>query len=249
MSDFLARLAGRALGVTPIVKPVIDPAFAAFPSTGLHRHSSAVAAPDVDPGPAAATAAAPPGRERGPDDSTPAPIEESAQEDVRRQDEGFERLQPRRPRGEDAPAALASVSSDATTARHEFVVDDTSPAIVPTGTFDNIPLHHASPTGERVASSPAPDGITARNTLPEPGQNASYGLIAAPRSFAQRPQRRFQPQAAAAEAPQVVRITIGRIDVRAEAPSPPPARAASRKQENRGLSLDDYLKQRAEGRR
>jgi hypothetical protein len=244
MSDFLSRLAGRALGVAPIVKPVIEPAFAAFPSTASHGHS--IAAPDVDPGPAAATAATPPRRERGPDD-TPAPIEESAQQDVRRRDEGFERLQPRSPRGEET--ASPTVATDATTARHELLVDDTSRVIASTGTFDNIPLRPASPTGERVASPPAQDGVIARNTLPEPGEKASYGLIAAPRSFAQRPQRRGRPQAATAEAPQVVRITIGRIDVRAEAPSPPPARAATRKSESRGLSLDDYLKQRAEGRR
>jgi hypothetical protein len=244
MSDFLARLAGRALGVTPIVKPVIDPTFAAFPSTGFHDRSSAVTAPDG--GPVPATAATRPRRARGPGDGTPASIEEAVQDDGGRQDEGAQRLQLHGPGEGSIPAASPFVSTAATSARHEFITDEASPAPASTDPFDNIPQRPASPTSARVAPSRAPNAMAARSTLPEPGEKAS--LTATPRSLAQ-PQRRFQPQAAAAETPQVVRITIGRIDVRAEAPSTPPARAAARKPEHRGLSLDDYLKQRAEGRR
>jgi hypothetical protein len=237
MSDFLARLAGRALGITPTVKPVIDPAFAAFPSTGSQGYSSGAAAPDVDRGATVVTAVTPARRERELDDSPAAPVGRLVQDDVQLRDEGFERIEPLLTRVEH----VAALSTDAAAAHQEIIFDDALPpraiAIAPAGHLEDIP-------------PPVSSAMTARNTLPESGEKTSYGLIPAPRSFALRPQRHFQPQAAdAAEPPEVVRITIGRIDVRAEFPPPPPARAASREPENRGLSLDDYLKQRAEGRR
>jgi hypothetical protein len=55
------------------------------------------------------------------------------------------------------------------------------------------------------------------------------------------------PAAAAKTAP-VIRVTIGRIDVRADVPAPAPARAATPPRAPT-LSLEDYLKQRKEGKR
>jgi hypothetical protein len=225
MSDFLARLADRALGIAQMVKPVIEPAFAAFPSNGFEDHPSGVAAPDADPlavGPTAATPS----------------IERLVRDRVQLQDRDRQRIiEPRPARAENT----ATVSTDIAAAHQETAVDRATPplaiASAPPSHVDDIPPHLTA-------------ALTARSTLPEPGEKASYGLIAAPPPSAHRSQRRLQPQAAAAaETPQIVRVTIGRIDVRAEVASPPPARAASRKPENRGLSLDDYLKQRAEGRR
>jgi hypothetical protein len=51
----------------------------------------------------------------------------------------------------------------------------------------------------------------------------------------------------AASAP-IVRVTIGRVEVRAEMGSPK-TRPAAAPRAQAGLSLDDYLKQRVEGRR
>ena len=53
---------------------------------------------------------------------------------------------------------------------------------------------------------------------------------------------------AAAQAP-VVRVTIGRIEVRAQFPAPAAKRESPGRATPNGLSLDDYLKQRNEGRR
>jgi hypothetical protein len=251
MSDFLARLAGRALGVTPVVQPVIAPAFAAVSSTGSDGYLGALAARDPGPGKASVvTAATPKTPEREPDDGVVAPIEETALEDVQPHDHGLQRMRPRPPRGE--PVVPAMISIDATATRQEIITGDASPtrATASPANFDDMPPRPASLTsGRMMAPPPAPKAMSAPKTLPEPGPDASHGLIAAPRPLPRRAQRGLRPPAAGGETPQIVRITIGRIDVRAEAASPPAARAASRKQENRGLSLDDYLKQRAEGRR
>ena len=50
------------------------------------------------------------------------------------------------------------------------------------------------------------------------------------------------------EAPETVVVTIGRVDVRAIFPTPPPAPRSNGVQQ-KTMSLDDYLKQRSEGRR
>ncbi len=56
-------------------------------------------------------------------------------------------------------------------------------------------------------------------------------------------------RAAAAESPApVIRVTIGRVDVRAEFP-PSTSRPEVRKTEPARLSLDEYMKQRSEGKR
>ena len=54
--------------------------------------------------------------------------------------------------------------------------------------------------------------------------------------------------APAAEPPQTISVTIGRVDVRAVFPQPPAARV-SNAQKPAAMSLDEYLKQRSEGRR
>jgi hypothetical protein len=227
MSDFLARLAGRALGIAPMVKPVIDPAFAASPSAGV-RDDSIAFATDADPGIVGRIV------------TTPA-IERLTQDGVQLQGEVRERIEPHPSKRESTAAHSSTASIDTTAALHDIVVDRAA-----------LPLEGAIAAKDRADGIPSrvPADSTVRDSLPEPGEKASYGLIAAPRPSAQRSRPRSHPQAvAAAETPPIVRVTIGRIDVRAEVTSPPPARAAARKPENHGLSLDDYLKQRAEGRR
>jgi hypothetical protein len=53
----------------------------------------------------------------------------------------------------------------------------------------------------------------------------------------------------AQSAPPIVRVTIGRIEVRAELSSPKPRSASAPRAKSAAISLDDYLKQRGEGRR
>ena len=56
------------------------------------------------------------------------------------------------------------------------------------------------------------------------------------------------PASTPADASEPVVITIGRVDVRAVFPTPPPAPRSNGVQQ-KAMSLDDYLKQRSEGRR
>jgi hypothetical protein len=47
----------------------------------------------------------------------------------------------------------------------------------------------------------------------------------------------------------VIRVTIGRIDVRAEFPAPAAHDASARKSRPLARTLDEYLKERTEGKR
>jgi hypothetical protein len=77
--------------------------------------------------------------------------------------------------------------------------------------------------------------------------------VARPPAFAPQAERRADSparQQPEADAPSVVRVTIGRVDVRAvmsPAPAAPPAQRPARK--GPSLSLEDYLKERDGGRR
>jgi hypothetical protein len=46
----------------------------------------------------------------------------------------------------------------------------------------------------------------------------------------------------------VVHVTIGRLEVRAGAPAPMPAQTTAPRRRS-GIALDDYLRERSEGRR
>jgi hypothetical protein len=86
---------------------------------------------------------------------------------------------------------------------------------------------------------PVPGPSEWDRTLPDPA-SAGPSLASVGRPVERR-------ESADTAAP-VVRVTIGRVEVRAELPSPK-ARAAAPRTRSATTSLDDYLKQRAEGRR
>ena len=72
--------------------------------------------------------------------------------------------------------------------------------------------------------------------------------LAQPRPIMAPATRRPQPDLQHSQ-PSVVRVTIGRIDVRAQFPAPVSHDAGARKVRSSSRSLDDYLKERAEGKR
>lgn len=84
-------------------------------------------------------------------------------------------------------------------------------------------------------------------SLRTPSLTAVPAHVAPPSPFS--PARNLNAQASApTEAPETIVVTIGRVDVRAVFPQPQPAPRAGRSQPQ-PLSLDEYLKQRNEGRR
>jgi hypothetical protein len=96
----------------------------------------------------------------------------------------------------------------------------------------------ADPRGERIEETGARRPLVPRSALRE--ESALPGL-AVP-----SPRAPFAETGTAPAAEPVIRVTIGRIEVRAAAPAPPPAPAA--RPAGPRLSLEDYLRRRGEGR-
>ena len=84
-------------------------------------------------------------------------------------------------------------------------------------------------------------------SLRTPSTAAIPAQVAPPSRFSQSRSLNAQPSAPG-DAVETVVVTIGRVDVRAIFPAPQAARRATRTQPQ-PLSLDEYLKQRNEGRR
>ena len=96
-----------------------------------------------------------------------------------------------------------------------------------------------------------PPGSVATEAFPSaiPKPDPTVPLTSATQPPAERPARlaeRAMPERS--EAP-VIRVTIGRIEVRAQVASAKPERVPAMQSKTAALSLDDYLKQRREGRR
>jgi hypothetical protein len=113
---------------------------------------------------------------------------------------------------------------------------------IPTERIDEISslsvLTPADPQGERIESIEARPSLAPRSALRE--ESPLPGL-AVP-----SPRAPFAESGTAPAAEPVIRVTIGRIEVRAAAPAPPPAPAA--RPASPQLSLEDYLRRRGEGR-
>lgn len=82
-----------------------------------------------------------------------------------------------------------------------------------------------------------------RRTIPHSGLKLANAFRSMP---AHQLSERALAQGLPSERPSTIRITIGRVDVRAIMPGAQPAlRVAEEKKPSRGLSLDEYLKQRS----
>jgi hypothetical protein len=111
----------------------------------------------------------------------------------------------------------------------------------------------ASPIVRRILQEDVAAPAAAHHALPGqsfPEKRASRSGSSNPAStldFSRRQRERFAPNESIEERP-IVRVTIGRIDVRATLPPPaPPSKSAARPAPK--LTLDGYLKERKEGAR
>lgn len=291
MADFITRLAERALGVAPVVQPVMPSMFAPEPvshSTGLERDSEATTSPDDLDRPRAPSA-----RETPPtlDAPTGRPADAAMVQQEDQSGDALSSATPKAPRGtpesRPGPSHLSEFSSSErgtmtgnedqrgssrTTARHHQTPPETRPETLhraePGPTRRGLPLGPPSAEDESDEAVFRPFETLLdrgqRETLPpvpSPGAQASLDTSedaappVAPRMV--RPQldgyleRGLQePRAAAPEssAP-AIRVTIGRIEVRAITPPPvPPAQRPTTFRPGPELSLDDYLKQHNGGR-
>jgi hypothetical protein len=219
MTDFLGRIAGRALGTVPVARPVIPSTFApqgAEPESGIGfvAESSVKKRQERDEAPR---------RLQGePRRSEPVGIaREDSHERVRLE--------------QSAKQSVAARRSE--TAQTETRFDETvAPLVQREQAVDQTKLiHEAAGEALRVRSESATNNRGAQVITP---------LAVAPR----REAAAKAPLQAAPAVEQVIHVSIGRVEVRAEFPAPN-ARPAARRQQPPTLSLDEYMKQRSEGRR
>lgn len=244
MSDFLTRLAERELGAGPIILPRRPSVYSASPvyreaTEGSARddaqlHSSvpprAVSRPEATllplrdtiassrPG-VAASVASPPNEEVPADPTVRDPV-------------------PARVAGGSAAASVVRVtgSSAADTMTEDFPARTAAPP-VPADRGPRQPQRHALAEGGSSADAPA-TGTTTAQALLVP----KLGSLPASRAD-QRQAWREVPQTTRVDAATgpIVRVTIGRVEVRAVTPGPLPAKKLPAAP---GLSLGDYLRQR-----
>jgi hypothetical protein len=244
MSDFLTRLAERSVGRPPAVTPVLPSLYEPAPDEGFVdaieevETLGPVSRRDGDP----SLKSVPSWSEPAPALSAPefAAARLNAPE---RRDEGPQPAEAPVPQSMESPAAAGPVP---TPARPE------APTMAPLSRAAErpVPVAAAAPDSLSREGAPAPDPIRpSRANAPERAEPAAptpHGPLAVtPR----RPDPTPSVEIPTPSSPPVVRVTIGRVEVRAVlpvAPAPPapePASADTR------LSLDEYLKTRSEGQR
>jgi hypothetical protein len=238
MSDFLHRLAARALGDGPVVQPRVPTIFA--PDDGLERRG----APSEWSGRAPAL-----------------PLETGF-----RETDGDARqatlAQPIEPIRADSPRCVDAASPIGTDPSRDAIrvaIDDAPllPSIPiepfgaqagPTQTVDSVPTragNRLEPATVSLASAEIPPAAPRRDAGPPQAASAQERPLIASLPL---PTRHLEPARRESQPP-VIRVTIGRIDVRADFPAPAAHDATTRKARSTARSLDDYLKERIEGKR
>ncbi len=265
MSHLLSRLVDRAMGAGPVIEPVRSPIFAAAPA-GLEqdrgREASGFAYADIISG---AQAMHPTAAQNSSE------FTHSVSNQVRQEKGSSSPLQPaeqqlqREFSGDNLAAQSLPVKTsepaDSSTLRASPVILSESAAVEPEPRPATLPSP-VTPQAPRASDSLSPrdeqrpkavDMFSARQAFPEsPEQIRVESLLRPPilseppvssrQVVEQLPQQLINSQV---EQP-TIKVTIGRIEVRAM--TAPPAQAPQqRKKTQPSLSLDDYLKQRAGG--
>jgi hypothetical protein len=242
MADFLSRLVERSAGMAPIVRPAVAPLFAPGPAMAAEPAPLGLEPVGVVPqGPAPGTAPIP---------SAPTPVlREAPTTDFSRPDRFPARTLPVVP-----PATPRETAHGA--------LRPTAAAPPETPRRGAVHEHRPPPPEEfpvRVALTPSgaqgPSAIPRRSPAWEDGPRVDTAIrsVASPvlRPRDERPPRRAEdlrpPGSPEASAAPIVRISIGRIEVRAVAPSGPAAPRPAPPRKSTGVSLEEYLKPRSRG--
>jgi hypothetical protein len=223
MSHFLARLVERARGTAPQIEPIIAPRFAPAPMTEIATEVEA-------PAPA-------PSR----DDITARGNEAPTRKIVRQE------IGPPRVEQTADKETIAAPEPEKLLVPQELPVSHPKASIVRRIGPDDVAvppkINGASPTESLSQASATQPGSTAPARARRVAGGVDPGrLSAVPASRTAA----IQPNDSHTEPP-VVRVTIGRIEVRAETPASSPRKTSAPARPT--LSLDTYLKERKEGRR
>jgi hypothetical protein len=263
MANFLSRLASRAVGVANVAQPIVPALFT--PGSGLERSETS---PDL----AGERIANPREGRSVPSESVrratlPGPVESLDSHTSPRGSIHAPRLESLADQGEPAsqihqeqlPMSANAMDATLPAAPRTLINsrEETQPAEAERykhGTFSVSPIE---PSGIEAAEDRLSGSIRPKRAEPTITQEAAQTRGQAPGTFRLGPTiptnprtmsaRRDQASMVERDAP-VIRVTIGRIDVRAQFPAPAPAPAA-RHARPAAISLDEYLKQRSEGKR
>ena len=242
MANFLNRLAGRALGTMPLVEPVIPARFS--PSTAWHGRTAGYDAMVES------------------DDSN-----EKRRSGHRKSSRGLTLLACGEDRhcatqrtrtsqklvAPDIPDRMAmAVKSAAWREQQGAESPASAPPTAPlrqVAVYPTVP-RPAMPQRESASAESLADPLL-REALEQDGiftDRPRSEVPGATPTMVQDAYHRAAPDLGAPSVAPTIRVTIGRIDVRAEAASPPAATGARRTRAS-ALSLEQYLKQRSEGGR
>jgi hypothetical protein len=227
MSDFLTRLAGRAMATAPVAQPLIPAKFASAPEpSGFNEVTEFGREPVAKQREATVSGTAL--------DNQPRQIETRVT--ARRTPEPGIFAVPAGDRGEtkrvEIPQAPPSES-------HPPQIAKPNPK----------PLTKADwKTETQIVLSDSIPRREPSHSAPEPSKMVTASRSVLDTHSTSNPPLRRAPQAAQKAPAPIVRVTIGRVDVRAEFPAAPAPHPKGRPAAQ-SLSLDDYLKLRNEGKR
>jgi hypothetical protein len=230
MADFLGRLAARSLGKFPVAQPVVPPMFSpaggieqpqAALDAGIRISQAAVQSRDSSE-PAQAAEAEPVVREKNPS-APPAPVQPAPPPEIPQRQSRHFAAQAESPMHEPfssmATEPMENIRPEQDAAAPDFL--------------SVIPGHQrAMPDAWPVALDSRQESATAT------GASLAFPIAAQPPASA---------ASASAKAP-TIRVTIGRVEVRAEFPAST-TRPAARPAQPAALSLEEYARQRREGKR
>jgi hypothetical protein len=261
MTNFLNRLAARAIGAAPVAEPLLPARFSSAAGlvkgdafSGMPAEISTVAAvadaigrmasrerprdatlPEEASSDAGGTT--PSSREltaTGSMDASLVPEKQSADAGTDR------RVFPRATLPMSEPASLpmdVSVVADHTTPPSLRAAADSRAETLIDADQTTLAADHFVPTGTTFGPSPRLSGLATQTSL------RSSDAVTGPAGYS----RRRDAAESAAEAP-IIRVSIGRIEVRAQFPAAP-SPANARNARPAAISLEEYLKQRREGKR
>ncbi len=238
MANFLNRLAGRALGTMPLVEPVIPARFS--PSTvWLGRTADYDAMVESDDSNEAAF--------RPPEIEPRTPATRMRRGPALRdaEDEPDEV-------GPDVPDRMARAAKSA--AWHEQQGAESSASAPPTVALRQVTVYPTVPRPAMPRTESASESLADPLLREARDQDGIFAdrprseVPAATPTMVQDAYHRAPPDLGAPSVAPTIRVTIGRIDVRADAASTP-APTGTRRTRPSSLSLEQYLKQRSEGAR
>jgi hypothetical protein len=261
MSDYLNNLVARALNMTPVVQPrltsLFEPSAEGFLAHSFEHgtvresltareltHQASPASVEQAPAPLSQPRT-PISIEPGEGEVGPRPrsrFESFEHHEEYKEAESKEQFLPRAASLVQAPLlSWATAVPSAPPASNVAIGSLTQPSLVEQNAQTSSAQRQTSASDISARLEPAPA---------QPLRPSTPAIIVRqPDSPPIMPTGRVMKQTAeAAEPPQTISVTIGRVDVRAVFPQPPASRV-SRTEKPAAMSLDEYLKRRSEARR